>query len=163
MLRRLLLVLSVLLAAAPLSAQTAGASGIKFKGVMVQGEEVKVCLVNLSTNNAKWISVGGKFGGYIVKSCAAKVMNPYIVLAPPNGRGTETILRLEEIAAPVNALPVNGPLATRDISGGMPATATTNLNDAAVQASLEAARAAAQARADAARAAAPPPPPANQP
>ena len=117
MLRRPLLLLIALLAAAPLSAQTAGATGIKFKGVLVQGEEVKVCLINLSTNNAKWIPVGGKFGGYIVKSCAAKVMNPYIVLAPPSGRGAETILRLDEVAAPVSTLPINATVTTRDISG----------------------------------------------
>ena len=107
MLRRPLLLLIALLAAAQLSAQTAGVSGIKFKGVIMQGDEIKVCLVNLATNNAKWIPVGGKTGGYIVKSCAAKVANPYIVLIPSNGRGAETLLRLEEVAAPVSTLPVN--------------------------------------------------------
>jgi len=110
MLRRALLCLSLLLAAAPLSAQTAGASGIKFKGVVVQGDEVKVCLINLATNNAKWLPVGSKFGGYVIKSCAATLRNPYVVLAPPSGRGAETILRLEEVAAPVNALPAVTPV-----------------------------------------------------
>jgi hypothetical protein len=106
MFRRPLLLLSALLAVAPLSAQTAGASGIKFKGVLVQGDEVKVCLVNLATNNAKWVPVGGKTAGYIVKSCATKVAYPYVVLIPSSGRGPETILRLEEVAAPASTLPV---------------------------------------------------------
>lgn len=112
MLRRALLCLSLLLAAVPLSAQTTGASGIKFKGVVVEGDEVKVCLVNLATNNAKWLPIGSKFGGYVIKSCAATLRNPYVVLAPPTGRGAETILRLEEVAAPVNALPVITPITT---------------------------------------------------
>jgi hypothetical protein len=112
MLRRALLCLSLLLAAAPLSAQTTGASGIKFKGVVVEGDEIKVCLVNLATNNAKWLPIGSKFGGYVIKSCAATLRNPYVVLAPPTGRGAETILRLEEVAAPVNALPVITPITT---------------------------------------------------
>jgi hypothetical protein len=112
MLRRALLCLSLLLAAAPLSAQTTGASGIKFKGVVVEGDEVKVCLVNLATNKAKWLPIGSKFGGYVIKSCAATLRNPYVVLAPPTGRGAETILRLEEVAAPVNALPVVTPITT---------------------------------------------------
>jgi hypothetical protein len=122
MLRRPLLFLSFLLAVAPLSAQTAGASGIKFKGVLVQGDEIKVCLVNLATNNAKWVPVGGKTAGYIVKSCATKVAYPYVVLIPSNGRGPETILRLEEVAVPVNTLPVT-PVAS--VTAPTPAVAPT--------------------------------------
>jgi hypothetical protein len=125
-----LLALAALLAAAPLSAQTAGGSGIRFKGFVVQGDQVKVCLVNLATNNAKWLPVGGKTGGYIIKSCAAKVMNPYLVLVPASGRGAETILHLDEVAAPISTPIILFDLPRKESTAEMPILSTGFLQHA---------------------------------
>ena len=67
MLRRAILLLSVLLAAAPLPAFAADSvSPIVFNGVLVQDGKTKVSLSYPTTGETKWVQVGKSYAGYTV-------------------------------------------------------------------------------------------------
>jgi hypothetical protein len=84
--------------AAPLPALAAGGfttnnySPIVFNGIVVQDGKTKVSLYNPTTNDAKWVQVGKKFGNYTVEFQAAnpnvKNSKDTVILTVGNSRQT---------------------------------------------------------------------------
>jgi len=140
---RPLLALLLLPAAAIFAAQN---NALEFNGVIVTTtgtvSKVQVSLLDLNTGNAKWVSVGGKFEGYLVKTytpAETEIGRPSIVLVrETTGQALKPILLKDSTIQTVTEPPQNqpgqpprpvqpGPGGVTVITGGAPGTGTASV------------------------------------
>jgi hypothetical protein len=89
-------------------ADVTDAASFEFDGVLVAGGKATVSLVNLTTGDANWVAVGGKFDGYTVSKYVPDPKGADVVELTKNGGGQTMRVGLKN-AVILEAPPVPDP------------------------------------------------------
>jgi len=84
-------------------------ASFEFDGVLVAGGKTTVSLINLTTGDANWVAVGGKFDGYTVSKYVPDPKGADVVELSTSGSG-QTLRVVLKTAVILEAAPVSDPM-----------------------------------------------------